>query len=202
MNRNRALLELAMLALVIHSRSFLLCGDTLDTFFSYHDTKYIIEYSFTTTCSESLLFHICYDYKHLLKFASQEHTTIEKVESHNDWHTLCYQYRYLFYRSHSIYIKRLVLDTKSVTFHMIDFTQNIRIFPHVVKSSGYYAITCDGDERKVTYFQETVLDTKLSGFYLRFVIDKTQYFLKNFESYVKKWEVDTMNRYNTELRGG
>jgi hypothetical protein len=181
------IINLSLLTTLFHICA--LRGDTLDAFSIHDDTTYIVEYSFTTTCSESLLLDICYGFGHLLNFAARKHTTISELTSGEDWYTVVYEYRYLFYRSRSTYTKRIEPDRGRVSFEMIDFEQNIRVLPVVVRSSGFYEISC-GDERVVKYYQTTVLDGELTGFCLHYVINRTERFLRDFETYVKKHEPD------------
>lgn len=179
------IINFALLTTLLHVCA--LRGNTLDAFSVHDDTTYIVEYSFATTCSESLLLEICYGFGHLLNFATQEHMTISELTSGEGWYTVVYGYRYLFYRSRSTYTKRIEPDKGRVTFEMIDFEQNIRVLPVVVRSSGFYEIAC-GEERVVKYYETTVLDGELTGFCLDYVINRTERFLRDFEIYVKKHE--------------
>jgi len=163
-------------------------AETLETFFKCEDTICVVEYTFTTTCAESLLLDICYDFIHLLNFAKQKHTKITQMDANDDRYTVIYEYSWLFYQSRSTYVKQLQRNLKRVIFEMIGFSQNVNIFPCVLKSDGYYEVGYYDLSRRVTYFQRTILDKKPTGFYLKYSAKATEDFLKNFESYVRKHE--------------
>jgi hypothetical protein len=75
---------------------------------------------------------------------------------------------------------------------MIDFAQNIGVLPNVVDSRGYYEVTSEGEGYAVRYFQETILDTYLEGFYLTYVRSRTEDFLSKFENYIRGFEDNSL----------
>ncbi len=188
MNRVCGINSLSALSVIVFLNLSVVQADTLDVFFSCEDTIYIIEYTFSTTCGESLLLDICYDFGHLLNFANQKHTTITKMNAYDGCYTVIYEFSQFFYQSRSTYVKRLLPNLKRVYFEMIDFSQNIDIFPNVLKSYGYYEVGCNDLERKVIYYQKTILDKKPTGSYVAYTAKATEDFLKSFESYVRKHE--------------
>jgi hypothetical protein len=174
--------------LMLCAISSFLEGETIDTVIRCDDTKYTVEYSFMTVCDESLLLNICYDYGHLVDFAVQKNLTIGKLAEGPDWHNVVYRYHYLFYRNSTTYTKRLLTDSSMVTFEMIDFTQNLGLFSKVTESRGHYRIERDGEGHRVEYYQETVLDREITGFYLDHLMKSTNEFLSSFENYVRSHE--------------
>lgn len=181
--------RIALLALLlISAMASSLDGETIDTVIRCDDTKYTIEYSFRTVCDESLLLNICYDYGHLVNFAAQKNLTIDKLMEGSDWHNVIYKYHYLFYRNSTTYTKRLLIDSSMVIFEMVDFSQNFGLFPKVIESRGHYRIERDVEGHRVEYYQETVLDREITGFYLDHLMKATNEFLNSFEDYVRSHE--------------
>ncbi len=179
------LLIIGMLPIIIQAAE-------LDGHFSVEDKKYIVDYSFNSTCSESLILNICYDFGHLLNFAAQEHTKIKQIDLNGDQYTVVYEYNYLFYRNRTTYLKTIEPRTNRINFYMLDFAQNISILPNVVESYGYYEVTSDAQGHAVRYFQETILDTELRGFYLTYVRSRTEDFLRKFEDYIRGFEDNSL----------
>jgi hypothetical protein len=200
MSQTFGLVKIGMFSLMLNSGVSLLQGGALPAFFAHEGTKYTIKYAFTSTCSESMLLSICYDFGHVVDFAREVHTTISLVDSHDTWHTVAYEYHYLLYRSRSTYIKRLVLNESKVTFEMIEFDQNIKILPNVTVSAGCYEIGSEDGKRKVTYLQQTELDSELSGLCLRSIVRRTECFLRNLKDYVEKHETDSNKDVNRALK--
>lgn len=193
MKRSCAMIAAPVTILIFGLPSVTIRAGALDSCFIVEDKKYVIDYCFHSTCSESLIMNICYDFEHLVNFAEQPHTEIRQDTSGLDFYVVIYDYQYLFYRSRSVYSKRMEPQQHRVFFRMIDFSQNIGVLPGVVDSYGYYEVTSDAEGCTVRYFQETSLDADLEGFYLTHVRSGTEAFLRKFENYIRGFE-DTKSR--------
>ncbi len=164
------------------------CSEDIDSFLTVSDSVYTIEYQFNTTCSEEKLLEVFYEFSHLKNLINKKSTSIEKLDSGENWYYVKYNYRYFLYKNTSIYRKVILPDEKLVSFDVIYFEQNLGWVPEVLNSSGFYKILKNDTNNTVIYFQETKLKGLCDKVYLDHVEKETEFFLKKLIAYVRGFE--------------
>jgi hypothetical protein len=165
-----------------------LYAQDIDSILTVKDSVYTIEYQFKTTCSEKKLLEIFYEFSHLENLINKKSTSIEKLDCGESWYYVKYDYRYFFYKNISIYRKSIEPEKGLVEFKLIHFEQNLNFAPEVLDSYGFYKIIKSDTCNTVIYYQQTALKKSCSKFYLDFVKKETNFFLRQLNSYVKKFE--------------
>ncbi|MBN1695300.1 hypothetical protein JW879_07870 [candidate division WOR-3 bacterium] len=164
------------------------CSGDIDSFLTVKDSVYTVEYQFNTTCSEEKLLEVFYEFSHLENLINKKSTSLEKLDSGEDWYYVKYNYRYFLYKNTSIYRKVILPDENLVNFDVIYFEQNLDWVPEVLNSSGFYKIVKNDTNNTVIYFQETRLKGLCGKTYLDRVKKETEFFLKKLIAYVKGFE--------------
>lgn len=163
-------------------------AEEINSFLSFEDSTYTVDYTFTTTCGKDKLLEIYYQFSHLVKWVKQTNMTFRLLKSGENWYIVQYDYHFFAYKSSTVYKKTIMGEDNLVKFEMINYSSNFDLVPKVISSTGYYRITPQKNQNIVTYYQKTILAQPINWFYLKWVENQTRKFLLDMQDYTKKFE--------------
>jgi hypothetical protein len=153
--------------------------------FSHDETNYRFEGTFRAPAKADCLLRILFEFDHLKNYVTHtESATLEK--SGEDWQEVTYQYRNLFYKARSTFLRTLNPAQNRVEYRLIHLEEGGMVRPDIRSISGYYGVTDEGGFRRVTFFQEGELGGgMLSGFYFNNAKKVAADFLREIEGYAE-----------------
>ncbi len=160
-------------------------GDRLHPVITYHDSTYIYACSFQTGHTKEYLFEVFHKYIHIKKYVDKTNIMTSLIEEGGGENVISYRYRYMVGTIQLTFIRKIDTATNRVIFDLRESSSTSRLIPRALQTNGYYEVMDNGNERTVTYFQQTTLDRNLIWLYIQIINHETKIFLKELVAYLE-----------------
>jgi len=154
--------------------------------FTHDETRYRFEGGFQSEARADCLLGILFEFDHLKNYVT--HAESVKLDNAGEnWQEVTYQYRNLFYKARSTFRRTLNRSANRVEYRLIRLEEGGIIRPKIQSISGYYGVSDEGGERRVTFFQEGELaGGMLSGIYFNNAKKVAVNFLREIARYAEE----------------
>ena len=154
--------------------------------FSTTGNRYVFTGSFLVKADGKCLMDMLYDPDQLRRYARHA-DAVELVGQGDQWQTITYDYRKIFYHARSTFKRELDRDKNRINYRLTAIDQGGLVSPDIQSIRGYYGVSSENGGHRVTFHQEGVIGSgMLSGFYFYMAEKEAVGFVGNMRDYALK----------------
>lgn len=145
-----------------------------------NDKFYSFEFEVDISYDKEYLLKYIFNYSTLKEISDNKRIKCTLIYEDNNLQSISYRFHYLICKSEYNYDRELCLNEGLIKFYLTSSYQNLKFIPYPEFSDGYYKIFKRDNKTILGYYQETILNQKISNIHLFYLKREILEFYKSF----------------------